>query len=184
MQPIYTKTVTHEPFSRPRCKVSPSRITTLSKPLYNINRIHNSHPKPEKESERNREMTVLKSNILLLAIFAVAGILFSGDKNMAVGQPCQGDMQGLITQCALFVQKNVPKMNPSPGCCGVIKSVDIPCVCQHITKDIEQMIDMEKVVFVAQYCGRPLAQGTKCGSKKLFNHLFGTLVIIKRVINY
>jgi len=129
-------------------------------------------------------MTVLKSNILLLAIFAVAGILFSGDKNMAVGQACQGDMQGLITQCALFVQKNVPKMNPSPGCCGVIKSVDIPCVCQHITKDIEQMIDMEKVVFVAQYCGRPLAQGTKCGSKKLFNHLFWTLVIIKRLINY
>lgn len=81
-------------------------------------------------------------------------------------------MQGLMTQCAMFVQKNLPKTIPSPGCCEVIKSVDIPCVCQHITKDIERMIDMEKVVFVAQSCDRPLAHGTKCGSKILFDNLF------------
>jgi hypothetical protein len=118
------------------------------------------------------KMRAFKSNTLLLAVFAVAGILFSGDKNMVVGQACQGDMPGLITQCATFVQKNLPKKIPSSGCCEVIRSVDIPCVCQHITKDIERMIDMEKVVFVAQSCNRPLAHGTKCGSKKLFDNLF------------
>ena len=114
------------------------------------------------------------TNILLLAFFAITGILFSGkNNNMVAGQTCQlGDLQVLITQCAVYVQKNVPKMQPSPACCSVVQKVDIPCACQKITKEIEQMFDMEKVVFVAKSCGRPLAPGTKCGSKKL-SYLFG-----------
>ncbi|XP_040991102.1 uncharacterized protein LOC121238332 [Juglans microcarpa x Juglans regia] len=105
-------------------------------------------------------MTVCNTNILLLAVFAIPGILMSNDNsNMVAGQACQGDLQGLITQCAMFVQKNVPKSNPSPGCCSVIQTVDIPCACKHITKEVEQMVDMEKVVFVAKYCGRALPQG-------------------------
>jgi hypothetical protein len=110
------------------------------------------------------------TNILLLAFFAITGILFSSNNNnMVAGQTCQlGDLQGLITQCAVYVKKNVPKMQPSPECCSVVQKVDISCACQKITKEIEQMVDMEKVVFVARSCGKPLAPGTKCGSKKLF----------------
>ncbi|KAG6630327.1 hypothetical protein I3843_13G008700 [Carya illinoinensis] len=111
-------------------------------------------------------MTVFNTNILLLAVFAILGILMSNDNsNMVAGQAaCQGDLQGLITQCAMFVQKNLPKSNPSPGCCSVIQTVDIPCACKHITKEVEQVVDMEKVVFVAKYCGRALPAGTQCGS--------------------
>lgn len=119
-------------------------------------------------------MTMFTTNLLVLATFAVAGILFSGDHNMVAAQDCKGDFQGLVTQCAMFVQKNVPKQDPSPACCNVIRSVDIPCACSHITEEIEKVIDMEKVVFVAKSCGRPLPTGTKCGSKNIINLLFGT----------
>ncbi|KAJ7982288.1 Protease inhibitor/seed storage/lipid transfer family protein [Quillaja saponaria] len=112
-------------------------------------------------------MARLNTNFMVLATFVMTGILvFSGTNNVVLGQGCQGDLQGLITQCAIYVQKAGPKMDPSQGCCNVIKTVDIPCVCQHITAEIERVIDIQKVVYVAQFCGRPLASGTKCGSKK------------------
>ncbi|KAK9128887.1 hypothetical protein Syun_017684 [Stephania yunnanensis] len=80
------------------------------------------------------------------------------------GQGCQGDIQGLAQQCARYVQKPGPETNPSPGCCNVIKKVDVPCVCKQLTNDIEQIISMVKVAHVVAHCGRPLAHGTKCGS--------------------
>ncbi|KAL4600803.1 hypothetical protein ACB092_11G225900 [Castanea dentata] len=105
------------------------------------------------------------TNILLLAFFAITGILFSSNNNnMVVGDDCQGDMQGLVAQCAMYVQKSMPKMNPSQQCCSVIQRADMPCVCQHMTKDVVKMVDMKKVIFVVQYCGRPVAPGTTCGS--------------------
>ncbi|KAM4082270.1 hypothetical protein ACJW30_11G159200 [Castanea mollissima] len=105
------------------------------------------------------------TNILLLAFFAITGILFSSNKNnMVVGDDCQGDMQGLVAQCAMYVQKSMPKMNPSQQCCSVIQRADMPCVCQHMTKDVVKMVDMKKVIFVVQYYGRPVAPGTTCGS--------------------
>ncbi|KAJ7949287.1 Bifunctional inhibitor/lipid-transfer protein/seed storage 2S albumin superfamily protein [Quillaja saponaria] len=110
-------------------------------------------------------MARLNPNFMVLATFAITGILmFSGTNNVVLGQGCQGDFQGLITQCSMYVQKTGPKTDPSQGCCNVIKAADIPCICQHITPEVERVIDMEKVVYVAQFCGRPLAHGTKCGS--------------------
>ena len=46
-----------------------------------------------------------------------------------------------------------------------VRTVDIPCVCQRLSKEIEQIVDMDKVFHLASFCGRPLAHGTKCGSK-------------------
>ncbi|KAI3994013.1 hypothetical protein MKX01_003026 [Papaver californicum] len=60
--------------------------------------------------------------------------------------------------------KTGPKIPPSQGCCGVIQKADIPCVCQHITPEIEQVISVEKVIYVAQFCHKDLPRGTKCGS--------------------
>ena len=110
----------------------------------------------------------INTNILLLAFFAITGILFSGNNNnMVVGEDCQADILGLQAQCALYFQKSLPRMNPSQQCCSVIKKANMPCVCHHMTKNDEKILDMKKVIFVAQYCGRPVAPGTKCGSKKL-----------------
>ncbi|KAJ6307378.1 hypothetical protein OIU76_017217 [Salix suchowensis] len=80
---------------------------------------------------------------MVLAAFVMAGILISGD-HVALGQGCQGDFQGLITQCARYVQRVGPQQEPSQECCSVIKSVDIPCVCKFITREIETVIDMAK----------------------------------------
>ncbi|GAV76172.1 LTP_2 domain-containing protein [Cephalotus follicularis] len=110
-------------------------------------------------------MAVFNIHVMVLAFFAITGILISDDNNMVYGQEqCQGDLQGLISQCATYVQKSGVSTNPSQACCNVIKAVDIPCVCKYITKDIEQIVDMAKVVHVAEFCGTPLPHGMKCGS--------------------
>ncbi|CAK7339398.1 unnamed protein product [Dovyalis caffra] len=123
------------------------------------------------ETHRTREvqnqemMAILNVNFtMVLAVFAMTGILISGD-NVVHGQGCQGDLQGLITQCARYVQKVGQQMDPSQECCSAIKSVDIPCACKYITGEIEAVIDMGKVAHLADFCGKPLAHGMKCGSK-------------------
>lgn len=100
-----------------------------------------------------------------VAIMVIAGISFSG-KNVVTAQTCQGDLQGLIKQCAQYVQKPGPIVQPSQGCCSIVKNVDVPCICKYITKDVEKIISMEKVVYVARFCGQAISSGTKCGSKK------------------
>ena len=49
------------------------------------------------------------TNIFLLAFFTVTVILSSS--NNVVGQGCQSDVQGLISQCASYVKKEGPKIN-------------------------------------------------------------------------
>ena len=50
-----------------------------------------------------------------------------------------------------------------------------PCICQHITPAMENLISMDKVVYVLKFCRKPLMPGTKCGSKnKQISWLFLT----------
>ncbi|KAH7864292.1 hypothetical protein Vadar_027953 [Vaccinium darrowii] len=107
-------------------------------------------------------MAALGTRLMVLAFVVTAGILNSGD-NLVSGQ-CRGDLNGLMSQCAAFVQKPGPKVNPSGECCKVVKSVDVPCVCGHIPKEAEQIISMDKAVYVAEFCGIPLRHGMKCGT--------------------
>ncbi|XP_010547331.1 PREDICTED: uncharacterized protein LOC104819118 [Tarenaya hassleriana] len=93
-----------------------------------------------------------------LAIFVVAGTLVSAQ------QQCRGDIAGLMKECAVYVQRPGRRVDPSAACCSVVKAADIPCACRHITAIVEEEIDMDKVVHVAAFCGKPLAHGTKCGS--------------------
>ena len=93
-----------------QCHLNPSlqtpiKTTTITTPMQPTN-IH-IYP----ISKRDMAM-YFNTNILLLAFFAITGILFSGkNNNMVAGQTCQlGDLQVLITQCAVYVQKNVPNV--------------------------------------------------------------------------
>ncbi|KAE9616266.1 putative bifunctional inhibitor/plant lipid transfer protein/seed storage helical [Lupinus albus] len=107
------------------------------------------------------------TNIMVLVIIEI--LLFYGAKYNVVGQ-CDSDMQSLVTQCAMYVEKFLPQLDPSEGCCNVIKSANFPCVCQHITQAVLQIIDINKVVYVAKTCGKPLPSGTNCGGiTRLFN---------------
>lgn len=104
---------------------------------------------------------------LLKFLTAMAIILATGNlaSNQVLAQQCEGDIQGLMRECAKFVQRSGPKTPPSRGCCDVLKHVDIACACRHVTKDVEQIISMEKVIYVLKGCGRPMHTGARCGSK-------------------
>ncbi|XP_059650492.1 uncharacterized protein LOC132296299 [Cornus florida] len=100
----------------------------------------------------------------VLAIFVIAGtIVLDNSNSMVLGQ-CHGDMQGLVEQCSRFVQKPGPTVDPSKACCEVVQTLDFPCVCKNITQDVENIISMEKAVYVVGFCGKPLPHGSKCGS--------------------
>ncbi|XP_021677382.2 uncharacterized protein LOC110662651 [Hevea brasiliensis] len=97
-----------------------------------------------------------------LAVLVVAGILISGEQASAIS--CQKDVIGLATKCKDFVEKEGPIVKPSKDCCAVVKKANVPCVCSLVTKQIEDLISMEKVFYVAKTCGKKVSPGTKCGS--------------------
>ncbi|XP_020240568.1 uncharacterized protein LOC109819292 [Cajanus cajan] len=103
---------------------------------------------------------MMDTNIVILAMIGIL-VFFGANKNVVAGQ-CLG-MQGLITQCAMYVEKFGPMMNPSPECCYQIKNADDSCLCQHITNAVLQFIDLQKVIYVTQSCGTPIPSGTNCG---------------------
>ncbi|CAL1362705.1 unnamed protein product [Linum trigynum] len=77
---------------------------------------------------------------------------------------CAGDMQGVIVECARFVQKTGPVADPSPQCCSALKTLDIPCLCSRIPPELTAIVDMNKVFHVASVCAIHLPAGTKCGA--------------------
>ncbi|KAK4407607.1 hypothetical protein Sango_0341700 [Sesamum angolense] len=107
--------------------------------------------------------------MIFLTLFSAIIIAFT---TTAVSAQCQGDLQGLIEQCARYVQKSGPQETPSQECCNVVKTVDVPCVCKMIPPQVERIVSMEKAVFVLASCGKPLPHGTKCGGKAQSTLLF------------
>lgn len=67
-----------------------------------------------------------------------------------------------------FYQKeassSVKASTPTEGCCTLVRTIGMQCVCEVITKGMEATIDMQKLVNVAAACGCPLAPGSQCGS--------------------
>uniref|UniRef100_J3L4Y3 Bifunctional inhibitor/plant lipid transfer protein/seed storage helical domain-containing protein n=2 Tax=Oryza brachyantha TaxID=4533 RepID=J3L4Y3_ORYBR len=57
-----------------------------------------------------------------------------------------------------------PKIDPSPACCGAVQRANMPCVCSKVTPEVEQLICMDKVVFVVNFCKKPFQPGSNCGS--------------------
>ncbi|OVA06100.1 Bifunctional inhibitor/plant lipid transfer protein/seed storage helical domain [Macleaya cordata] len=112
-------------------------------------------------------MAVFKIRCLALVMLVVGILVTFGDHGVVVysdAQSCDGDIRGLVEQCSRYVMKLIPRPPPSVACCEIVKKVDADCVCSHVTKEVEALISMDKAVFVAAYCGRPLPSGTKCGS--------------------
>ncbi|KAB2021378.1 hypothetical protein ERO13_D07G126100v2 [Gossypium hirsutum] len=94
---------------------------------------------------------------LRLAVLMMVG------SHWAWGQ-CETSIPKLISQCGQYVEGSGPETTPSKACCDVITSLDIPCMCKYVTPDVEKLVNMEKVVFVAKSCGLTLQPGMKCGS--------------------
>lgn len=78
----------------------------------------------------------------------------------------------VLMGCPNSIDKKLPAPpTPSEGCCTLVRTIGMKCVCEVITKGMEATIDMQKVVNVAAACGRPLAPGSQCGSK-FYKELF------------
>ena len=117
-----------------------------------------------------------------VATMTILVLLSDGFAVLAEG--CESaDLAPLINECEEFVKKEGPTEPPSPKCCTEIQLADIPCVCTLFTEDIEKVISISKVVYVADKCGRPLAHGTHCGSKTDITPFFLSLIHLLFGIN-
>ncbi|CAO2166716.1 unnamed protein product [Urochloa humidicola] len=102
--------------------------------------------------------------MVLLSIAMAAAAARPATATTDVGD-CNQDLQDLITNCQDYVKFPAdPKIPPSAACCTVIHRVNIPCLCSKVTPTVETLICMDKVVYVANYCKRPLKPGSQCGS--------------------
>ena len=106
--------------------------------------------------------------LLSIAMTAAAARPATTTTTAATDAPpnCDQDLQNLIANCQDYVKFPAdPKIPPSSACCGVIQRANIPCLCSKVTPTVETLICMDKVVYVASYCKRPLRPGSNCGSK-------------------
>ena len=103
------------------------------------------------------------------AVFMIMVVVMAGEASgrwrVMGDDDCGGILPNLISQCQQYVKIPGPTMDPSSECCDAVRKADVPCICAHITPEVEKMINMQKVTYVAQKCGRALPPGTKCGSK-------------------
>jgi hypothetical protein len=54
------------------------------------------------------------------------------------------------------------KIPLSDECCAMIQNVNVSCLCSKVD---ENVVCMDKLVSVADYCKKPLEPDSKCGSK-------------------
>ncbi|KAL5101658.1 hypothetical protein RYX36_005985 [Vicia faba] len=80
---------------------------------------------------------------------------------------CGGNVLGIVFQCKKFVEKDAPQNPPLAdleACCASLEGVNASCYCKNVTPDIENAINMEKALFVANACKVPNVPTDKCGS--------------------
>lgn len=127
--------------------------------------------------------SLIKNNNHVFVLVIFLGLIGAYYGNIKVGNgQCSGDLQGLITQCSTFVQKPGPIMNPSQTCCNVLNNIDVGCMCNHITQQVEQIISMPKAMHCLQSCGKPLAHGSKCGSKAALTYISSSSSLLFSVV--
>nr|XP_020194000.1 uncharacterized protein LOC109779790 [Aegilops tauschii subsp. strangulata] len=84
---------------------------------------------------------------------------------VVTAEDCVVDLKGIIRECKSYVMFPAsPKITPASACCSVVQKVNAPCMCSKVTKEIEKVVCMDKVVYVADYCKNPLKPGSDCGS--------------------
>ncbi|RYR79675.1 hypothetical protein Ahy_A01g004493 [Arachis hypogaea] len=95
-------------------------------------------------------------------------------------EDCETDLRGLEIECLYYMHKGEPStlMNPNKRCCDVIQQANLPCCCANLNRKlsyppgftIEDLLDWGKVLHTLNFCGKPLAVGTKCGMFHQVHH--------------
>ncbi|MED6146511.1 hypothetical protein PIB30_035127 [Stylosanthes scabra] len=108
-----------------------------------------------------------RNNLLRLASIVIACSIIYDTERVSVSGQCGGSVPALISECGQYVQKTGPQVPPSQGCCSELLQFNVPCACNLVTKDVANLISVNKVVFVAHYCGWGLTPGMQCGAIKI-----------------
>lgn len=112
-------------------------------------------------------MTVhnLKSVIILVIV------IMQFSNYQANAEVCNGDLTKMTQFCAKFVLISGPQIDPSPECCNVYKSADMACCCANIPAASWNEYSLQKVAYVAKFCGNPIAPGSICGGNDIDIHI-------------
>lgn len=122
----------------------------------------------KREMEEKRAM--LKSLILLMLLSSFTFEMVAAESY------CHAQRRILIKACTSSILRS-----PTVQCCLRIRRTPMWCVCSIITPQLAATINADKLnyaVGVIRQCGRPIARGTKCGSKCIYQ-----LIIISNNID-
>ncbi|BAT14063.1 Os11g0484700 [Oryza sativa Japonica Group] len=101
--------------------------------------------------------------VLLIIAMAMAA---AATVSPSAADKCEKDLDLLMGSCEGYLRFPAEaKAAPSRACCGAVRRVDVGCLCGMVTPEVEQYVCMDKAVYVAAYCHRPLLPGSYCGSK-------------------
>lgn len=80
---------------------------------------------------------------------------------------CHAQRRVLLNAC----KRLIFRQSPTVDCCLRIRRTPMYCVCSIITPQLAALVnanDLSYIVGVVRRCGRPVARGTKCGSKFIY----------------
>ncbi|WCJ36840.1 Bifunctional inhibitor/lipid-transfer protein/seed storage 2S albumin superfamily protein [Euphorbia peplus] len=104
-----------------------------------------------------------RSSVVATKLMFLATTILVLSSNHVSAVNCDNDIVGLVTKCKDYVLKEGAMLKPSRNCCDVVLKANVPCLCSHVTKQIEDIVSLKKVFAVAKTCGKKVARGTKCG---------------------
>ncbi|KAB8115295.1 hypothetical protein EE612_055617, partial [Oryza sativa] len=104
--------------------------------------------------------------LLIIAMAMAMAPARATETAAAAADKCERDLDLLMGSCEGYLRFPAEaKAAPSRACCGAVRRVDVGCLCGMVTPEVEQYVCMDKAVYVAAYCHRPLLPGSYCGSK-------------------
>ncbi|XP_052135073.1 uncharacterized protein LOC127753702 [Oryza glaberrima] len=103
--------------------------------------------------------------VCFVLLIAMAMAPATATETAAAADRCEKDLDLLMGSCEGYLRFPAEaKAAPSRACCGAVRRVDVGCLCGMVTPEVEQYVCMDKAVYVAAYCHRPLLPGSYCGS--------------------
>lgn len=113
-------------------------------------------------------MAVINKNRMaaMFMVVAALAVICGGKRQCAMADAaCDQQVQGLYNNCNSYVTKGTPQTSPSAACCKAVKATTFDCACSYVTPFTEILVDVNKVIYVAETCGIAVPHGKKCGSK-------------------
>ncbi|CAN0901828.1 hypothetical protein LINGRAHAP2_LOCUS21631 [Linum grandiflorum] len=73
--------------------------------------------------------------------------------------------RNVIRRCMTWIVTVGPAVNPSMECCDAVRKARLmPCLCSYVTRDMEDLVSVNKLIRVFNSCGKRVRPGTKCAS--------------------